>query len=310
MKRDSINYLAAGITVVAAFAVLLFVLYKITGRSGPTDQYHTFYDQVAGLGYGTPVYYEGYRVGQVEEVTPQHSGTQTTFRIDFTVEKDWPIPIDSIAQVATAGLLSDVFIVLEQGEAERVLVSGAEIKGREAADLFAALNSLAGDAKALTEEKIKPLIDSISDRIDTFTAPLGDGPTMGQRARNILSQVDEAAASLTALLGKDNRDSISATLDNMEQVSGSANDLADELRNTRAQLDSLLSELSGAVTDNRPELNQTVDDMQQAVEAMSLRLDSISFHLDEASRNMNEFSRTIRNNPSRVLFNSDAPEPD
>ena len=218
--------------MIGAFALLFFVLFEITGRSGPTDKYHTFYDQVAGLNYGTPVYYEGYRIGQVEEVTPQHEGTQTSFRVDFSVEKDWPIPIDSIAQVATAGLLSDVFIVLEQGEADRVFASGAEIKGREAADLFAALNSLAGDAKALTEEKIKPLIDSISDRIDSFAGSDGEGPSIGDRARNILSKVDDAAASLSALLGKDNRDSVTATLENMERVSGSANDLATELRNT------------------------------------------------------------------------------
>ncbi len=312
MKRDNINYLAAGMTVVVAFTLLFWVLYKITGRSGPTDEYFTFYDQVAGLRYGTPVYYEGYRIGQVETISPEHSGTQTTFRVDFSVEQGWPIPIDSVAQVATAGLLSDVFIVLEQGESDQTMAAGAQIKGREAADIFASLNSLAGDVSELKDEKIVPLLDTVSERIDAFTKGVEDGSAgeIVDRVRGIMAKVDDSAAGLKALLGIENRDRVTTTLDNLQQMSGSAAEIANQLRDTRAEFDRLVAQLNATVSETRPGVDQTLGDLQLAVETMAVRLDSITFQLDEASRNMNEFSRTIRSNPNRLLFSPSVEEPE
>ena len=71
MKRDNINYLMVGSFVLAMGVALVVLLFAITGRSGPIDTYYVVYDNVAGLNFGTGVFFEGYRIGQVEAVTPQ-----------------------------------------------------------------------------------------------------------------------------------------------------------------------------------------------------------------------------------------------
>ena len=70
MKRENINYLAVGLFVIVIMSAFFVVVYKITGRTGPTDHYFVTYDNVTGIKYGTPVSYEGYQVGQVELIEP------------------------------------------------------------------------------------------------------------------------------------------------------------------------------------------------------------------------------------------------
>src|SRR5882724_5950436 len=71
VKRDNVNYLMVGIVVLAGFVLLLVALFIMTGRSGASTAYYTHYRNVTGLRYGAPVFYEGYRIGQVSAITPE-----------------------------------------------------------------------------------------------------------------------------------------------------------------------------------------------------------------------------------------------
>jgi phospholipid/cholesterol/gamma-HCH transport system substrate-binding protein len=306
VKRDNINYLVAGATVLGAFALLFVVLFQITGRSGETDDYYTYYDDVAGLRFGTPVFYEGYRVGQVETVTPEFNGSQTRFRIDLTVEQGWPIPTDTVAAITTAGLLSDVFIVLEQGANKALLSPGSEIEGEEAADVFAALNDLAEEFQRLTESELGPLITMITGRADTITSELERGtPEVVRQLEEMISKLNQSASSVQQLLGQENLDYVKHSLGNLEQTSDSSRQLAEELRETRLELHALMKDVRGMVGDNRPDVDRTVKDLAAAVEDVSARLESIGYNLDEASRNLNEFARAIRMSPNRLIFSQE-----
>ena len=89
MKRENVNYFAVGIFVVAMLILFMVVLFQITGRAGPTDSYQVFLDNVAGLKRGTPVFYEGYQVGQVEQITPEREAGQTRYRLALTLPAGW-----------------------------------------------------------------------------------------------------------------------------------------------------------------------------------------------------------------------------
>ena len=113
MKRDTINYVAVGGFVLAMLVALAALLFAITGRSGLMDTYYVQYKNVSGLKYGTPVYYQGYSIGQVDEIAPVHNGGGTRYRVTVSVQNGWPIPKDSIAAIMATGLLADVSIVEE-----------------------------------------------------------------------------------------------------------------------------------------------------------------------------------------------------
>ncbi|MEM7707012.1 MAG: MlaD family protein [Pseudomonadota bacterium] len=309
MKRDNVNYVLAGAVVLAGMSLLFVVLYQLTGRSGASDNYYTFYRQVAGLRYGTPVYFEGYRIGQIESISPQRDGGQTTFRIDFTVEEDWPIPSDSVAAIATSGLLSDVFIVLNQGESAQLLQPDSEIIGREASDIFGSLNALADDVSDLTESHVEPLLELLATRVDTITANLESStPVLVDDVTELLARLNDSAESLKTLMGQDNVNNVSTILSNFSQTSADAQLLVSELAEARSELRQLIADLGAIASDNRDGISGTVSELETSVLLLSQRLDSITFNLDEASRNLNEFARAIRRSPNRLLFSPEADE--
>jgi phospholipid/cholesterol/gamma-HCH transport system substrate-binding protein len=295
MKRDRINYVLVGAAVLVAFILLLGTLMAITGRSGKSTNYHVYYDNITGLAFGAPVFYEGYRIGQVDEIVPERNG-KTRYRVEVAVRKDWPIPSDSVAQLQSSGLLADMSIGIKEGKSPQALAPGAEIRGLAGGDLFGAMNDLAGELTVLTRDRIRPLIDTLAQRIDSITGTIDANlPGLVEQTKQLITRLNAAAANVEQIVGKPNQEAISATLADIREVAG-------ELDETKARADALLSSLNATVEENRPEIRQTILDLQQTVAAIATRIDAITHHLESSSRNIDEFSREIRRNPNRLLF--------
>src|SRR5476649_205558 len=129
MKRDNVNYLLVGSFVLLMAAVLLYALYRITGHSAKGDTYFTHFPNVAGIKEGTVVTYEGFEVGNVAEVEPVMRDNRTQFRITLNLRKPLKIPADSLAVIATPGMLSAPLVEIKEGKGRDMLVAGGDIPG-------------------------------------------------------------------------------------------------------------------------------------------------------------------------------------
>lgn len=296
MKRDTINYTLVGAVVVAALALLLVGLALITGRGIATDDYVVHYRNVTGLRYGAPVFYQGYRIGQVGKVTPQRNAEGTRYKVTLAIRHDWPIPQDSPARLQSSGLLADVSIGIREGASPQMLKPGGELKGEEGADIFAAMNELAGQVSELTRTQISPLIQTLSKRVDSITGTLDrSAPLIMDQTRALLDRMNRASDALNDVLKPENRAVVGAILG---QVKG----LSTELRKTRETLDQALGDLAGIAKENRPDVRRSVQDLGSVMEALSSRMDVITHHLESSSRNLDEFSREIRKSPNRLII--------
>ena len=301
MKRDSINYVLVGAAVLAAGVLLLVALAMITGRGGATTAYFTHYRNVTGLRYGAPVFYQGYRIGQVGAIVPERDSQGTRYKVELDVRRDWPIPKDSIARLTATGLLADVAVGIGEGKDRAMAAPGAELAGAENADIFSAMNELAGQITQLTRGQISPLIQTLSKRVDSITGAIDKGtPDIVEQSRKLLTQLNAASASLNDVLKPDNRAALGAILANTQQMTA-------QLHDTQQKLDDALGQLDGIARENRPGIRDSVADLRAVLEALSGRIDSISQHLQTASRNFDEFSREVRKNPNRILV---SPKPD
>lgn len=295
MKRDRINYVLVGAGVLVALALLLATLFAITGRGGDHVGYFIYYDNVTGLQHGAPVFYEGYRIGQVDSIEPERNG-KTRYRVNVDVREDWGIPNDSVARLQSSGLLADMSIGIREGDSKQMLQPGAQIKGLGGGDLFAAMNDLAGELTVLTRDRIRPLIDTLAQRIDSITGTVDDNlPEIVAQTRELMIKLNTAAANVNDIVGGANKQAIAHALADIRNV-------ADELDETKARADQLLTSLNATVDENRPEIRQVVLDLQDTVGAIATRIDAITHHLESSSRNIDEFSREIRRNPNRLLF--------
>jgi len=313
MNYGKLNYVIVGGFVIAMLAGLIVALAMLTGRTGATDAYHVVYRNVTGIKFGTQVVYEGYPIGQVEDVVPEPSEGGMRFRVDFSVKEGWRIPEDSIAEIAAPGLLAAFTISIRAGESATALEPGGQVQGREAANMFAVVAELAGQFGELAESRIKPLLDTIGNAFGTATDVMdGDGRmlikelrTLAQyvsdRAPAIVGNIEQTAEAMSAaagefrlLINEENRAKIVELVDDLDTAAKSYNELA-------GKMDALMASLKSVVEGNRANIDESIADMRYIMNSVSRDIDSINQNLEATSRNMYEFSRQIRQNPGLLL---------
>ena len=224
----------------------------------------------------------------------------TRYKIELDVRRDWPIPKDSIARLTATGLLADVAIGISEGQAKDMAASGSELVGAESADIFSAMNELAGEITQLTRTQISPLIQTLSQRVDSITGTIDKGaPEIVEQSRALLGRLNHASDSINDVLKSDNRAALAGILANTQQ-------LTQQLHGTQEKLDDALKQLDGIVRENRSGVRNSVDDLRSILSALSGRIDSMSQHLEAASRNFDEFSREVRKSPNRLLLSPKA----
>jgi len=294
VKRDTVNYFAVGGFVLAGLIALGVVLLLVTGQRGPEDDYFVKYRDVTGIRLGTPVYFQGYRIGQVTDIDPEHEAGGTRYRVTLSVQSGWPVPEDSIAAAVATGLLADVSIAIREGKSERKLEPGAEIAGREGGDLFTAFNELAVEVQSLARQSVRPLVDQLA-------ATLGEGGPIVKDLRSLLAKLNEGADGLNKIVGPNNQRDLSALLSNASQLSA-------QLLETRQRLDAMLAQTEALVSESRPDAREAVRELRVSAQAIAERIDSVMEQLDATTRNLREFSREIRANPGRLLSETKPPE--
>ena len=138
MTQNRSNQFIVGLFVIAGLASLFIALALITGRTGPTDTYYTVMNNVAGIKYGTPVVFEGYHIGQVDDIEPYETEEGMQFRLTLAVREDWRIPSDSQTLVSSPGILAGKTILIRGGQSPEQFAPGDTSPALGWGSLFAA----------------------------------------------------------------------------------------------------------------------------------------------------------------------------
>jgi phospholipid/cholesterol/gamma-HCH transport system substrate-binding protein len=306
MKRHISNYFWVGIFTLVISIFTLWILVKMTGKEGDAIEYHSYYSNVTGLGYGTPVFFEGYRIGQIESIMPEYKLNKLDFKVTYSVLQAWRIPNDSVAQINSAGLLADMSINIKGGEATVYFQPDATIPGLPPADLFAQLGDVSNNITDLTEEKIKPMLDMLYERLDSITLQIDQGlPGIMGNVEASTEELNQLIQSANQLVSQENTDNIESFIANLAQLS-------DQMQLSVTELDKGLANINGLVTDARGLISADDSDMAQLLKtaaksmlALSNKLESITNEIESASMNLNEATNSIRKNPSSLIFSSD-----
>ena len=290
MRDSRINYAVVGTFSLLVLVGLVTALALVAGRTGVTDRYFTVLRSVPGIAPGTQVLFQGYRVGHVDDLEPIARDGQQQYRLELSVRRGWQIPEDSTIFL-TAGLLAAVNVNIDGGTSATFLEPGAEIRGRETTDLFAALSSVAGEADdiirnvdIILDKNVRPLFETVAGEIATLSGRLSE------------------------LFSDANVESVGRILTNLDATAGDVSGLAQELRDTSRHADAMLGKLDALVDDNRGHVDQALLDLRYALEAVARHIDAVSRNLESASRNVNDFSREIRGNPAVLIRGKAAPE--
>ena len=305
MKRESINYFSVGLFVLAALGVLFFVLYHLVSGSGDRDVYYTRYHNVAGLSPGTLVTYEGYSLGHVEAIEPERTDAGIEYKVKLLLRKGWQIPEDSIARIYSEGLLADTVVNITEGRASTFLLPGDSLKGEQGIDLFAAMGELAGDFGDLSENAIRPLLETLNQSVQQVGGELQNRlPVILDDVQTLMAKLNDSADHLGSVLDAETGAQARRVLGNVDMAAADLQAMTSGLVEVKHDAQRLITRLDDLVARSQPDMEEAITDLQHILHQVSRYSDGILQNLDSTSRNMSEFSRQIRENPARLIGGS------
>lgn len=313
MRSSKINYFAVGLFVIIVLTGLVVSLAVLTGRTGATDSYHAYYNNVSGIKFGSQVVYEGYPIGQVEKVTPEEINGRMMFRADFTIFKDWKLPNDSFVEIAAPNLLAAVVLNIHAGIAPDPIEPGSEVPSKEMTSVFSTVGSLADQLAVVIETDVKPLLGNIDDAIKGVNGFIGDDASglindLSGRIPAIANNIEEFSETINTtsqsilttsqevgkLVRPKNRLLVEEIIQNMNESTVRLNDSLVSMKN-------VLDDVNALVEAPKEDMEAILSETRYVIETVSRHIDSINQNMDSTARNMSEFSRQIRANPGMLL---------
>lgn len=245
------------LTAIAAVIILIWGINFLKARAlfDRNNVYYGIYDRVDGLKVSSSVIYRGYSVGQVTAI--RFIGERfDKVLVEFSVGKKLEIPSNTIAAIQSADLMGSKSINLIPGDALTYAHNGDTLRSQLELGIVEQLN------KQL--EPLKRKAENIMVSLDTVLMAL----------QEIFSE--DANGNIRASLK-----SVSRTLDNVEQASGTLNRL---LSTESGRISEILASLR-SITANLESSNSNISQSLGNVAAISDSLRTVN--LNHTIRSLN-----------------------
>ncbi|MDQ3100458.1 MAG: MlaD family protein [Bacteroidota bacterium] len=298
--------------VLAGIGLLIFGINFLKGLDmfQKRNVFHALYSDVSGINESTPVYYNGFKVGQVisTELMPDLSGR---IAVGFQLnEKGLLFPKDTKVQIYSADLFSRSLKLLI-GESNVQAEPGDTLTGDVQMTLTDAVSSQIDPLKKRAESMIAN-VDSLLTRLQMIlNEEARDDIDAGFTSiRKTLDALHRSAERIDALILKQSA-TIGSAVQNIEQVTANLvaydqgivriiNNL-DSVTTTlaRGDLDSMLINLNESST----QLKVIMDRMEKGEGTMGalLKNDTLYNNLESASRELDMLLEDVRLNPNRYV---------
>lgn len=266
MKKKISKEFVIGLSVIVAILILFFGIDYLKGINlfRPANFYEVYYDNVAGLTVSAPVTINGYKVGQVRDISIDYKKPGKV-KVTLACDKDLRIPSDSQAALASS-LLSGASVELLMGASSQDLPVGSTIQPYETTDLMASLqndlmpkvngilpkvDSLLYNLNVLVSD---PALAASIQRLDGITANIytaseGLNTSLNKQLPGILRNanvatvhIDTIADNLAVLSRHLKTLPLNSTMENIDQLTANLNEFSLQLKNPNSTLGKLTND--------------------------------------------------------------------
>jgi len=257
MKKIS-HEVKIGATALISILVFIWVFNYLKGKDifRSTSVYYVVYDRVNGLAESSPVEVNGYKIGVVQSLKFLDPVSGKLLAV-LSVENDFSLPVNTVAEITTATLIAGMKIQLVYGSGPGTYSSGDTIPGR-----------LAESVITKFENELLPLSGKISDLIgslDTVISSINDIVTPGFR-----SDIRTGVASLSSTARSIDNKALKETLENINTFTDMLADNSGKLSSTLSGLQSVTDTLAAA------DLYSSVNNLKSSLEQASLLLNNLN----------------------------------
>ncbi len=308
MKDSRKNYLAVGSFVLIMLSVLIVWLTVLSGGTQATQPYYMEFENVIGLSRGGQILFEGYPIGEIEDIVFTRRPDATVYRLNLTIREDWDIPEDSIAIMTQASVLSAMVIDIQAGDSPQMLAPGEQIPSLGSSNIMTAMSSVATKLGNLADTSLQPLLENLSGGSNSLTTLSEDVPVILKNVKTFTNQLTSATTRLNHILDQSEKP-IETILGKAELASGNISTATTDFHETRKHLDRLLFSLQKIMDNNSGEIDHSIADLHHTLEVVASHIQEISSNLEATTQNMNELTNDLRRNPGLIVRSREFTDP-
>ena len=278
------SYLKVGTFTVIVILVSWWGIKWLGGQNifYSNNTYYAYYDDVTGLMESSRVKMRGVEIGNVRSISLM--GDKVKVELSIDAEYADMIPDNSVAEVASAGLMGGMEVYIIQGDSETMMKDGGTFEARMRPDMLGDLAGKGGE-----------LLDNLNVTVDNLNTLLdANGENIGQLIANlesVTSSIDSMLASssddIEGALGdlrsfttmlSDSSEGIKAMISNLETFSGDLAD-ADLVNQLSATVDSI-NEVIGTVKNTEGSVGKLLND-PELYNSLTTASDNLGYLLED-----------------------------
>lgn len=308
MKRREYSI---ALLVLAGAVLLVFGVNYLKGLDllQKRNVYHVVYGNVAGIGESTPVFYNGYKVGQVVRTSflPGSGRIAVSFQLS---EQELKLPADSRVEIYSADLFTRALQLLP-GVSNTMATPGDTLMGSAQLSITDAV----GEQIDPLKRKAEGMLASVDSVLTALQLILNDSARRDIDAsfssiRSTLETFNQSAQRIDAMIAAE-RETIHNTLGHIEAITANFRAYNDEIGRIVANLDSISSTLAHGgldqvmadLTSASGQLKTLMDRMERGEGTLGALLhnDTLYQNLQSASRELDLLMEDLRLNPNRYV---------
>ena len=275
MNPTSKKNVLIGLTVVVSICILYWGIEYLKGINllKPANFYYAKFEKVNGLTVASPVTVNGFKVGQVREITYDYDTNQISVELSF--EKGLKIPDGSTITFSNE-LLGAAALQLNLGASKTYMEVGSVIPTQ----MQGGLMDKVGNDMMPALVSILPKVDSIVGSVNQILANPSIAASV-TRCDAITRELAASSAQLTELMASLNK-AIPGMVHNANGVLANANALTGDLRTTTGNLNTITGNLKEQPLDttlNR--INATLANVQRLTAKLNNENSSLGMLLND-----------------------------
>lgn len=275
MNPTSKKNVLIGLTVVVSICILYWGIEYLKGINllKPANFYYAKFEKVNGLTVASPVTVNGFKVGQVREITYDYDTNQISVELSF--EKGLKIPDGSTITFSNE-LLGAAALQLNLGASKTYMEVGSVIPTQ----MQGGLMDKVGNDMMPALVSILPKVDSIVGSVNQILANPAIAASV-TRCDAITRELAASSAQLTELMASLNK-AVPGMVHNANGVLANANALTGDLRTTTGNLNTITGNLKELPLDtslNR--INATLANVQRLTAKLNNENSSLGMLLND-----------------------------
>ena len=304
--------LKVGILFILGLALLFWGYNFLKGKNVFSTQrvFYAIYENVNGLNPSNTVSINGLDVGRVKDIYFEENYSGRIVAV-LTVNKDFPIPKNSIARIFSADLMGSKEVAIVLGNSREMVVSGDTLMSDSEASLKEEVNRQVQPLK-IKAEALLGSIDSVATIIkEIFNKGARENLT------NSFSSIEKTFYALqhtTMMMDtmvREEANRLSNIIANVDSITSNLNADRDNISNIIANFSSLSDSLVKAdVATTFTNANKAIGELAIILEKVNkgegsvgalIHNDSLYLHIEKSMSDLNKLLEDIRKNPKKYV---------